>query len=137
MKGNYLIFKIIKKRNLLQWKRLNIKKLVTFQSCLDLIECSVSHPPHPWHPRVVKQWLLNGLAELSFPLSLTPFFDTELPSTHPPSGLVLGYLLAPSTKQDDHPPTPPPAYFVFQLPCLPVIPIHKVLNWLLLIIYYH
>ena len=78
--------------------------------------------------------IANGLAELSFPLTHTPFFNTELPPTHPLSGLVLGYLLAPSTKQDDH---AQPPNFVFQLPCLPVIPIHKVLNWLLLIIYYH
>ena len=73
--------------------------------------------------------IANGLAELSFPLTQTPFFNTELPPTHPLSGLVLGYLLAPSTKQDDHAqPHAQPPNFVFQLSCLPVIPIHKVLN---------
>lgn len=46
--------------------------------------------------------IANGLAELSFPLTQTPLFNTELPPAHPLSGLVLGYLLAPSTKQDDH-----------------------------------
>ena len=129
------MFKIIKKRNLLQWKRLNINKLVTLQSCLDLIECSVSIEPNartensPSPPITTKSsqaMIANGLAGLNFSLSLTHFFNTELPPTHPLSGLVLGYLLAPSTKQDDH---AQPPNFVFQLPCLPVIPIH--------IIYYH
>ena len=82
MKGNYLIFKIIKKRNLLQWKRLNISKLVTLQFCLDLIERSVSREPNPRTedspspPMTIKTsqaMIANGLAELSFPLSLTHF----------------------------------------------------------------
>ena len=108
MKGNYLIFKIFKKRNFLQWKRLNIDKLV-LQSCLDLIERSVYREPNPRTenspspPMTTKtSQIANGLAELSFPLTQTPFFNTELPPTHPLSGLVLGYLLAPGTKQDDH-----------------------------------
>ena len=137
MNENYLIFKIIKTRNLLQGKRLNINKLVTLQSCLDLIECSVSiepnarteNSPSPSMTTKTSQAMIaNGLAqELSFPLSLTHFLTQSchlyLPTVRCGPGLSAG------TKQDDQlPPPPPPPNFVFQLPCLPVIPIHKVLN---------
>ena len=47
-------------------------------------------------PKSSQAMIANGLAGLNFPLSLTHFFNTELPTTHPLSGLVVDYLLAPS-----------------------------------------
>ena len=78
---------------------------MTLHSCLDLIECPVSIEPSartensPSPPITTKSsqaMIANGLAGLIFPLSLTHLFNTELPPTHPLSGLVVGYLLAPS-----------------------------------------
>ena len=145
MKGNYLIFKIFKKRNFLQWKRLNIDKLV-LQSCLDLIERSVYREPNPrtenspsppMTTKTSQVMIANGLAELSFPLTQTPFLtqSCHLPTHCQAWSWAICWHQAPSKTTKPTPPQPP--NFVFQLPCLPVIPIHKVLNWLLLIIYYH
>ena len=50
-------------------------------------------------PTSSQAMIANGLAGLNFPLSLTHFFNTELPPTHPLSGRGLSA----STKQDDHP----------------------------------
>ena len=78
---------------------------MTLQSSLDLIEHSVSIEPNPrtknspsppMTPKSSQAMIANGLAGLNFPLPLTHFFNTELPTTHPLSGLVVGYLLAPS-----------------------------------------
>ena len=120
MKGNYLIFKIFKKRNLLQWKRLNIDKLV-LQSCLDLIERSVYREPNPrtenspsppMTTKTSQAMIANGLAELSFPLTQTPFFLTQschLPTHYQVWSWAISWHQAPSKTTTPNP-TPTPKF---------------------------
>ena len=113
---------------------------MTLQSGLDLIEHSVSIEPNqrtknspspPMTSKSSQAMIANGLAGLSSPLSLTHFFNTELPPTHPLSALVLAWAICwhqAQRKTTTPQPHPPPPNFVFQLPCLPVMPTHKVLT---------